>query len=412
MATRTRRPFNMHNLSTVIRFEVVRTLKKKSFWIMALGFPVLMVALFAIIYFSNSSTGQAVEDLQNQHFSIGVTDDSKLVKADILTALKTKGYDTKQQGIDSVSNGKIDGYIYYPKDLSKNAIEVYGKDVGIFDNGRYSAIAEEIIKNSVSGTVSPNVLTIIGGETNTVVTTYRDGKVYDPTQEMIFPGVFLILFYMLIAFFGGQMLTSTIEEKENRVIEMILTTIEARTLIVGKIISLVGLALFQGLVIIVPALLGYLLFHDKLNLPFIDLSTLPVNVPRIAAGAAIFATSFLLFTGLLVLIGSSVPTAKEAGQFMGFVMILIFGPLYAAPLFVSAPDAGLVRFLSLFPLTAPIPLLLRNAVGNLHGWEVAVSIAILSVSAVIVLALAVRVFRYGALEYSRKVSFREMFARR
>lgn len=97
---------------------------------------------------------------------------------------------------------------------------------------------------------------------------------------------------------------------------------------------------------------------------------------------------------------------------MGIVMLLIFGPLYAVTLFVSAPDTPLVRFLSLFPFTAPIPLLLRNAIGNLEAWEVAVALPILFVSAVIMLMLAVRVFRFGALEYSRKVSVREMFSRR
>lgn len=412
MVTKTKELINMYNLSTVIRFEVVRTLKKKSFWIMALGFPIAIVAIFAIIYLSNTSTDQAIKDLQKQQFTIAVTDDSHLIKPAILTSIKATTYPSKQQGIDSVTSGRVDGYIYYPSDLAKSPIEVYGKDVGIFNNGRYEAIANELLLSSVQTSVSTNVRSIIGGGTKTSVTTYRGGKVYDPTKEMIFPAVFLVLFYLLIAFFGGQMLTSTIEEKENRVIEMILTTIEARTLIIGKIISLVALALFQGCIIVIPALIGYLLLHDKLNLPFIDLSTLPVNMPRIVTGAVIFILSFLLFTGLLVLIGSSVPTAKEAGQFMGLIMILIFGPLYAATLFVSSPDAPLVRFLSLFPLTAPIPLLLRNAVGNLHGWEVAVAIPILIVSAIIVLVLAVRVFRYGALEYSRKISLREIFVRR
>jgi ABC-2 type transport system permease protein len=106
------------------------------------------------------------------------------------------------------------------------------------------------------------------------------------------------------------------------------------------------------------------------------------------------------------------PTAKEANQFIGIVFMLIFGPLYAASLFISAPDSPFVRFLTLFPLTAPIPLLLRNAVGNLTTWEVLVAIPILIVSAIIVLAIAVRVFRYGALEYSRKVSLKEIFNRR
>ena len=402
----------MHNLSTVISFEIVRTLKKKSFWMMALGFPIIIAAVIAIIFLSNMSTNQAVEDLQKQHFTVAYTDTSKLVKPAVATAVGAKHYTDKAKGIADVKSGKLDGYIYYPSDLTKQSIEVYGNDVGIFDNGRYNAVAQTILQGSIQGVVYENIKSIISGSVSSSVTTYRDGQTYDAIKEMILPGLFLVLFYMLISFFGGQMLTSTIEEKENRVIEMILTTIKARTLIIGKIISLICLALLQGCIIIIPALLGYIIFHDNLNLPFIDLSTLPINIPHIVTGAVILMLSLLLFTGLLVLIGASVPTAKEANQFIGMVMILIFGPLYAVTLFISAPDAPLVRFLTLFPLTAPIPLLLRNAVGNLEGWEVAVAVPILCVSAVIALSLAVRVFRFGALEYSRKVSLREMFTRR
>jgi len=402
----------MHNLSTVIRFEIVRTLKKKSYWVMALGFPVMMMAIFSIIYFSNQSTNKAAEELQNQSFSIEITDETHLIKPSILSALKAKTIDNKQQGINDVESGKADSYIYYPSDISKQAVEVYGQDVGIFNNSRYDAVAGMIMKESIQNSVNPNIRSVIGGTAQTNVTTYRDGEAYDPFKQMILPGLFLVLFYMLIAFSANQMLTSTIEEKENRVIEMILTTIEARTLVIGKIVSQVALSLLQGCIIVLPALAGYFLFHDKLNLPFVDLTTLPVDIPRILTGALVFAVSFMFFTGILVLIGSSVPTAKEASQFLGVVMIAIFGPLYAVSLFISAPDAPLVRFLSLFPLTAPIPLLLRNAVGNLHPWELAVALPILIVSAAFVLMLAVRVFRYGALEYSRKVSLREIFGRR
>jgi ABC-2 type transport system permease protein len=402
----------MHNLSTVIRFEIVRTLKKKSYWIMALGFPVMMSAIFAIIYFSNQSTNEAAKNLEKQSFSIEVTDETHLVKPAILDAIKAKTITDKQQGIKDVESGKVDSYIYYPSDISKHPVEVYGQDVGIFNNSRYDAVASMVLKESIQNSVDVNIRSVISNQASTNVTTYRDGKEYDPVKQMILPGLFLVLFYMLIAFSANQMLTSTIEEKENRVIEMILTTIEARTLVIGKIVSQVALSLLQGCIIVLPALAGYLLFHEKLNLPFIDLTALPVDVPRILTGALVFAVSFMFFTGVLVLIGSSVPTAKEASQFLGVVMIAIFGPLYAVTLFISAPDAPLVRFLSLFPFTAPIPLLLRNAVGNLHPWELAVALPILIVSAALVLMLAVRVFRYGALEYSRKVSLREIFGRR
>ena len=304
----------MHNLGTVIRFEVVRTLKKKSFWLMAIGFPLMMVVIFGIIFMSNKSTNDAVKDLEKQQFSLAITDESHLVNPDMIKSLKATTYTTKQQGIEAVKSGAIDGYIYYPVDIAKQPVEVYGKDTGIFNNGRYGSVAKALITNSVQSTVSPQVSSVIKGSTQTTVTTYRDGKVYDPMQQMIFPAIFLVLFYLLIAFFGNQMLVSTTEEKENRVIEMILTSIEARTLIVGKIISLVLLALLQGIIIVAPALLGYFLFREQLHLPAIDLSSIPVDWTRISVGAVIFTLSFLLFTGLLVLIGSSVPTAKEAGQ--------------------------------------------------------------------------------------------------
>lgn len=401
----------MHNLSTVIKFEITRTIKKKSFWIMALGFPIMMIVIFGIIFLSSQATSDAADQLKNQNFSIEITDKSGLINKTLISNLHAKNIADKQVGINDVKNNKIDSYIYYPADFSKSDIEIYGKNVDVFNNGRYEEIAKYLLTTSVQTNTSIQVQTVLSEKFKTKTTTYRDGKVYNPIQEMILPGMFLILFYLLISFFGNQMLTSTTEEKENRVIEMILTTIEARTLIIGKIISLILLALIQGAIIIIPALIIYLLFHNQLQLPWLDLSTISVNWPTIGISFIIFFTSFILFTGLLVLIGSSVPTAKEAGGFIGIVMMLIFGPLYAVTLFISAPTSSLVTALTLFPFTAPIPLMLRNAVGNLQGWEIAVAIPILIITAVITISLAIRVFRYGALEYNRKLSLKEVFAK-
>ena len=404
----------MHNLSTVIRFEIVRALKKKSFWILAISFPLMFAAIFGIIFLSNKATDDAAEKLKNQSFSIAITDESKLVKPQLIAAAKAteiKSSD-KQLAINRVKNGQLDAYIYYPKNLDQQSVEVYGKDVGIFDNGRYSSLANSLLSASVQSGVDPAIQKIIQGKISSTSTVYRDGKVHDSIQEMILPGVFLILFYFLITFFGNQMLTSTTEEKENRVIEMILTTIEARSLIIGKIISLIVLAIIQGLLIILPVLTGYLLFHDQLKLPSVDLSSLPIDPLRIGIGFLVFASSFMLFTGLLVAIGAAVPTAKEANSFFGIVMILLFGPLYAITMFISIPNSPLVKFLSLFPLTSPIPLMLRNAAGNLGVSEAIIGIAILIISATIIMAIAVRIFRFGALEYSRKLSAKEIFARK
>jgi len=401
----------MHNLSTVITFEVIRVLKKKSFWAMVFGFPIMIGAVFGIVFLSNNATRDAADKLKEQTFSIAITDDSHLLNSQVISTFHVKTV-TREAGIAAVKNGTVDAYFYYPADVSSHHIEVYGKNVGLFENGRYSSVALALLSQSVQNTVSPQIRTVLQNAAASDTTIYRDGRAYDPFKEMILPGIFLVLFYVLMSFFAGQALTSTTEEKENRVIEMILTTIEARTLIIGKIISLIVLMLIQGVLVVAPVLIGYLLFRDQLNLPNIDLSGLPVDWARIGVAAVIFALSFAFFTGVLVLIGATMPTAREANQFMGFVMIALYGPLYAVSLFISMPDAPIVRFLSLFPLTSPIPLLMRNAAGNLQPWEIAAGALILLISSIFVLILAVRVFRFGALEYSRKVSLKEMFARR
>lgn len=399
----------MYNLGTVFRFELVRTLKKKSFWIMALSFPVLIGGLFAIIFFSNQATDQASQDTKNQKFSLAVTDESGLIDKTLVSQFGGSEVTDKQATINMVTGGNLDAYFFYPKDLSKDTVEVYAKDVGLFDNGRYEGVAKALLQQSVGSTVDAQKTAVLQNAVAFKSETYKDGKQFDGIRQAIVPGIFLVLFYILISMFGNQMLVSTTEEKENRVIEMILTTIEARTLIIGKILSLIVLAFVQMVVILAPTLLAYLLFHDQLSLPNFDLNNLPIDPIRIAIGAVIFALSFLLFTGLLVAIGAIAPTAKEAGGFFSVVVVLLFGPLYAVSLFLSAPDSPFVRFLTLFPLTAPIPLMLRNAVGNLSTMDIILGIVILAISAIVALSVAIRIFKYGVLEYSRRMPLKTAF---
>ena len=394
----------MHNLGTVFKFETIRVLKKPTFWLMALGFPLMFAALYGIMFWSQSTTMQAAKELEKQEFSLAVTDDSKLVRPELLMAAKTKTVESKEAGINDVKNGKIDAYIYFPNDISKQKVEVYGKDVGLFQNGKYGAVAQSLLSQSVASTVGQAQVAILQNKVQLSSTTYLDGKEHGGINEMIAPGLFLVIFFMLITFFGNQMLTSSTEEKENRTVEMLLTMVKTDTLITGKILSLMVLALIQMLVIVLPVAAGYLAFGSKLQLPNMDLSLLVFDPVRIGLALVIFLASFMMFTGMLVTLGAMMPTAKEASQWFGLVIMLIFGPFYGITAFVSFPDSPFVKFLSLFPFTAPIPLLLRNAVGNLPAWEGLLGVALLIVAAVFVLWLAVRIFRYGAMSYDSKLS--------
>jgi ABC-2 type transport system permease protein len=192
---------------------------------------------------------------------------------------------------------------------------------------------------------------------------------------------------------------------------MLLTSVRANTLVIGKIISLLLLGMVQVSAVIVPVGIALLFFRDRLHLPSIDLAHLPVEPTAIGVGVMLFLFAFAMITGVLVAIGASVPTAKDAGPFFGLTIGLMFAPLYAASLIVSSPDQLIVKVFSFFPLTAPVTLLLRNALGNLSLGQAAVGSAILFVSATAALWLAVRMFQRGTFAYDHRLSIREIFGR-
>ena len=394
----------MHNFGMVFKFEVLRTLKKPTFWLIALGFPVMIGLIFGIVFWSNRATQEAAEKLQEQNFSIMMTDDSGLIKPEVAAAMKVQRVNSEAEGDEKVKHHQTDAYFYIPKNLEKDSVRIYGQDTGVFENNKYGAVVRTLLSSSVDSKVTGSEALIIKQEVNSSLTTYKDGKESGGMKEMIVPGFFLVLFYLLIAFFGNQMLTSTIEEKENRTVEMLLTTVQAKTLIVGKIWALITLSLIQGMIIVLPVLVGYFLFGHQLHLPNFDLSQIVFDPTRIAVAIALFGASFMMLTGLLVTVGAMMPTAKEASSWVGLVMILLFGPLYGGSVFISYPESTFSMAMSYFPLTAPIPLMIRNTVGNLSLIEALIGVAVLVVSAVLIMMLAVRIFRYGAMSYDSKLS--------
>lgn len=403
----------MHNLMTVIGFEFIRTIKKWSFWLSVLAFPVIIVIIFALSYFSSKSASDAEKQASQEKFSAVVLDESGLVSQELLSQAGMTIISNHEQGINEVKNGRVDAYIHYQADPVSQPTVVYGKDVGLMKNSRYTTAASGILKQSVIKDVgSEQKVAILQGGVKTDLVSYDvDGNEVPGFERVIAPGLFLILFYLIIILLGNQMLTSTTEEKENRVVEMILTTVKAQTLIVGKILAMVLVGLLQITVISIPVILAFIFFRDSLNLPNIDLANLAIDPIQIIISALIFIGSFMLFTGTLVTIGAAVPTAKEAGSFFGIAMFFTFVPLYALMAIITDPSQPIVKIFSFFPWTAPITLLLRNAAGNLNSADAAIGLGIVFAVAVLMLAVATRTFRYGTLEYERKLNLREIFRR-
>jgi ABC-2 type transport system permease protein len=121
--------------------------------------------------------------------------------------------------------------------------------------------------------------------------------------------------------------------------------------------------------------------------------------------------SYFLFTALCVTIGTLVPTAKDAGQFAGVAMILVILPIFFINSFMTANSAdAMTYFLSYFPPSAPIALMLRNTFGTLTLPEYFIGLAIIAVTSYLVIKFAVYVYSRTAIEFTSRVNLRKLLS--
>jgi len=216
--------------------------------------------------------------------------------------------------------------------------------------------------------------------------------------------LFIALLFIIVVMQGNRMLTATLEEKENRVTEMILTTIKPTSLLTGKVIALGIIGVIQALVIVIPTVLvGAVLVKAGLVASF-DLSKLVFQPGPMLIGALILIGGFLLFTCSLVAIGAAMPTAKDAQGMYATVLLLLILPVYVIVWMMTNPNSPLITVLTYFPWTAPITAMARNAIGTLPWWQGVIVIAVLFGMAYLVFRVAARLFQYGSVEYTKKLN--------
>lgn len=400
-----------HNLGTVISFEVIRTLTKRRFWIATMIVPIAIAVVIGLVVVSNEATISQSDAQKFSKFAFTYTDASGYVNPSVVAALGGTKAPDRAKAIEDVKLGVTDAHFDYPADPAKQPTQVYGVDNGIFENGKYSAVATHVLLTSARDKIGDETLTTIAGGTFPVVsTTYKNGRESGGINEVIPPLAFLVIFYIVIVLLANQMAMSLLEEKENRVTEMILTTLDPTTLVAGKVVSLFIIGLVQILAFALPVAGGYLFFRTELNLPNLDLSGLVFSPGPMIVGTLLLIGGFTLFTTTLVAIGAVMPTAREAGQVVAPLMILIFVPFYVVSLVVSDPHSFVVQAFTFFPYSAPVTAMLRNGFGSLSMLEATIVITELFGLSVITLRLAVRLFRYGSISYNDKVSLRAVFA--
>ena len=209
----------------------------------------------------------------------------------------------------------------------------------------------------------------------------------------------MCIFYLLICVFGNRLTMAVVEEKENRISEMILTAVSAKDLIIGKIIALITLGFVQIAVFIVPIIALVFIYRDNTMVSQF-LSIIEINPFIITTSILLLLFSYFLFTGLCTLVGSLVPTARDASQYIGVVMLPLVSSAFFISDFMSTNPNFMVYFLSYFPLSAPIALMLRNAFGTLPPHELVIALVELAICSAIVIRWTVKSFQKNAIIFS------------
>ena len=402
----------------VIRFEVIRSLKKPSFWLAAILVPVLLgfyIFIAAISGYNASETFEAGVDTSDM--TLGIYDEAKYLAVTTVINKKEqeqplKIYKDKRSGIEDVQRNELDVFYYLSKDFEKDhKVEIYVKpdSTSVFDD--YANPIRSLLSATALSEVSEINLAIITGTVDYRTTTYsnEDNHEVDTAEaisHLIIPAIGLGLFYILIVVLGNRLTAAMVEEKENRISELLLTSIKPVNLIVGKIISLMILGIIQLLVLIIPLIATYIIAEQYNAIPFgVTISFDPILISEYLI---LLLASYFLFTSLCVVIGAITSSAKDANSFMSVIIILTILPIFFISSFANHDIQPFTYFLTYFPPSAPLALMLRGVFNTLPTWELLLGLADVLIFGFLFSRLATYIFCRNAIASGTKVDIKKL----
>jgi len=406
-------------LKAVTRHEFLTIARQPSFWMALLIVPLIILGSIGIGYLSSEADKKLDAQRNQAGYDIAVIDQSQLLRD---TVIKSAGLDLVTDSSvaklqEDVRQNRLDGLIVYPENIAQTrTYQLYvSEEEG--DSNKASTIGsvgDYALQQSVLqplGSEEIINLGLNGASAETI--SYENGQETAGFAAYIVPGIFLLLFYLALVLTVGYAMTSVSEEKENRAIEMVLSYVRPRTLMIGKLLGTTLITLLQFGFYLLVGLLAYLIVRglgNDLQLP-INLNDLVFDAQAIGFGLAYFVIGFLLYISMMLAIGAAFPTAKEAGSFTIIFYLLAAVPFWLLDTIRTAPDSLLTQVSTYFPLSAPTTLLIRNTVGNLSITESLIGLAVLIVSTLVAIWLAGKLFKLGALEYASRVRLSSLFKR-
>ena len=398
----------MNKTLLIFRHEFLHTIKRKGFIIMTLIVPVLALIAIGVFQLISTSDKPPVEETT----TIGYVDE-----AGGFDQYTTQGnielvrFNTPDDATAALINGDVSEYFVIPPDyLSAGVINRYTLEKQLETPPAIATVIKNFLtRNILAGKVPPEMVYRIESPLNMVVTRLTETGAVATEQggfgNVIIPGIFSLLLALSLMFSSSYLVQGLGEEKESRLIEVLLSSVSTRQLLIGKVLGLGAAGIVQVVVWLVSAPLLLRLASSTFG-GFISTIQIPANF--LVLGIVYFILGYLLFAALSAGIGAISPNARDGQQMSMIYTLLAFVPLWFSSLLFIFPNSPIWVVLTIFPVTAPVAAMLRLGVSGIATWELAVSISVLVLSIIGILFLATRAFRIYLLMYGKRPNWGEI----
>ena len=413
----------MDKIWLIIKREYLIRIRKKSFIVMTLLGPLLMLlVMFLPVYLTNQTQTERTVAISEQDFDLF----NKLENTDYVKFVVTP------VSIFSDLKLNFDDELYYA------LLEKKDNEIILSSNKQVSLSVSNEIKSQLEQKIEQKKLVELGidmrllkqAKTTVVVSNQiisKDGRGQKSKTELSMAIGFIsgLLIYIFIFMYGTMVMRSIIEEKTNRIVEVIISSVKPFKLMMGKIIgvSLIGLTQFilwicltSILFFIVQAYFGNIAeieSSQEIEMQSIMLEGLMylnhINLVEILlAFLFYFLGGYLMYGSLFAAVGSAVDAEADSQQFILPVTIpLILSFILIQPI-MENPDSSLAFWMSIIPLTSPIVMMVRIPFG-VADWELLLSILVLVGSFILSTKLAAKIYRTGILMYGKKINYKELW---
>nr|BEL00894.1 ABC transporter permease [Dehalococcoides mccartyi] len=398
----------MSKYRIVLKHEFMSTLKRKGFLITSLALPVL--GLLGIL------VGMVVQNINakpdtNEPLQIGYVDQVGVFSGyQEQPGVVLIPFADSQTAVDNMLSGELDEFLIIPADyINTGIIQRFTLKAEISPGGDTSyAISSFLTSNLLGGKVDADILSRVQNPFALINTVIDESGQPAPGQggipNYIVSYLFGILLLLAIFTASGYLLQGLSEEKENRIMEVLLSSVTTRELMTGKIVGL-GLAGLIQVAFWLVCAWGLVKFATK---TFGDiLGALSIQADMIVVCLVFFILDYFLYSILMAAIGAITPNVRDGQQLSVIVTMSAAFPFYLMPFILNGGDNLLNKVLSLFPLTSPLTIIMRMGTG-IPVWEIILAAILLSLTIWLFFGLAAKLFRVFLLMYGKTPSIKEI----